>query len=77
MRGGGGLHILGGDGGDALGGHLVGVDVEAEGQRREDADLPAGVQAFYIGGGIAFGVAHGLGFLEGGFKGGVLLEHLG
>ena len=46
-------HLIGqGDAPDALGGHLVRVDVLPEGQGCQDADLPAGVVSVYVGGGV-------------------------
>ena len=45
-------HIGQGDAPDALGGHLVRVDVLPEGQGCQDADLPAGVVSVYVGGGV-------------------------
>ena len=62
---------------DALGGHLVGVHVLAEGQGGQDADLPAGVVAVHVGGGVLLGIAVGLGLLQGLIKGQARLDHPG
>ena len=54
-------HVLFGDGGDALGVDAVRVDVGAIGQRGQNADFPAGVDALHVGGGVPLGVAQLLG----------------
>ena len=48
----------------ALHGHRSGVHLGAEGQIRQDADLPAGIMAFHIGGGIRLGIALFLSLLQ-------------
>ena len=53
-------HVGQGDAGDALRGHLPGVNMPPESQGGQDADLPAGVVALNVGGGVLLGVAVGL-----------------
>ena len=50
---------------DPLHGHLRRIHLSAEGQVRQDADLPAGVDAIHIGRGVRLGVAAGLGLPQG------------
>ena len=49
----------------------------AEGQGGQDADLPAGVVAVHVGGGVLLGVAVGLGLLQGLVEGQARLDHPG
>ena len=70
-------HVLQGDVADALGGHLVGINVLAEGQGGQDADLAAGVVAVHVGGGVLLGIAVVLGLLQGLLKGQASADHPG
>ena len=54
------LHIPQRDPGDALYRHTVRVHLVAEGQVRQNADLPSGVKALHVGGGVRLGIALGL-----------------
>ena len=49
-------HVGQGHSPDALGGHLVGIHMLSEGQGGQNADLPAGILAVYIGRGITSAV---------------------
>ena len=78
LAGGGGVGLVGqGDLGDAGGGDLVRQQVPAVGDGGEDAQLPAGVLALHVGGGVLLGVAVGLGTREGLGKGNMVLDHAG
>ena len=48
------------DGGDGLGGDLVGIELGLEGDAGEDAELGAGVEAVDVGAWVGFGIAEGL-----------------
>ena len=62
---------------DALGGHLLGIDMLAAGQSGQDADLAAGVVTVHVGGGVLLGIAVVLGLLQGLLKGQASADHPG
>ncbi len=63
--------------GDALRGHLPGVNMPPKRQGGQDAGLPAGVVALNVGRGIPLGIAVVLGLLQGVLKGQASADHPG
>ena len=61
----GNLHIPETQLADALHGHPLRVDLAAEGQVPQNADLPPRVNTLHVGGGVRLGIALGLGLPEG------------
>ena len=53
--------VIGGDGGNALGVHIVNREVRVERQRSNNGGLRSGVEALNVGGGVGLGVAQLLG----------------
>jgi hypothetical protein len=71
------LHVLLGDGGDALGVDVLEIDRGAEGEGGEDLELVGRIHPFDVEGGIGLGVALGLRFLEHDGEVETLPRHLG
>ena len=72
------FHIGGGDGTDAPGGDVLGVDLVAADHGGQDGDLAAGVAAVHIVAGVlGLGVAQLLGDLQRIVKAQVLTHHIG
>ena len=73
----GDLHVPQRELGDALHGHILGVNLMTEGQIRQNAGLASGVDALDIGGGIRLCVALGLSFPQGVGEKGAGADHAG
>ena len=71
------FHILQIQLGDALHRDLIGTYLMTEGKVGQNADLPSGINALNIGGGVCFGIALFLSQLQNLGKRRALLDHLG
>ena len=70
-------HVFERDAGNALGVDFVRVDPGVGREGGQDGDLPAGVDALDVSGGVLLGIALLLGDLEGLFEGEILVDHRG